>query len=311
VAFTCGVAIAQERPDAASPISAESGRRGTTTWCEPARPRVWTGSRCHTAGRVAPRGHNGQTLRDGAPPTASLEVRPKKCARGREEIAAYGRLDVRESGERVDAARPQDLRSVNVADARGDPLVEERDTDLRSRVNEDAEPVDDRVDVRVGEAQIRSELRQDGVSRDVGVGQELDRRGVRADGCGERRVDPHYRAASRRPVPRMWTLVRRMDPPRPVHPQVGVQCQAAAEPDQYVLAARLDAVDRLARLGTRSPDRGRLERGDRSFAERGPQRARNLMDRVTLGHRSSVRVTDGYDAAVSTSPLREGPDGVG
>src|SRR5687768_11865591 len=72
--------------------------------------------------------------------------------------------------------------------------------------------------------------------------EQLDDRGVEAD--GDRAIDlEHEPRATWRSTP---ALARSIAMPRALHPQVRSQLKAAVEPDQQVLALRLDGVDTLA-----------------------------------------------------------------
>ncbi len=69
--------------------------------------------------------------------------------------------------------------------------------------------------------------------------EELDDRGVEADGHGARDLDDQA-GPGRRPAPRFAGPVAM---PRAVHPQVGPDLEPVVEADQEVLAERLDGGD--------------------------------------------------------------------
>ena len=137
--------------------------------------------------------------------------------------------------------------------------------------------------IEVGAEQVRTEPGQRRVEMLRPRLEQLDDRGVEAD--RDRAIDLEHEA---RPTGRSTpALTRPIAMPRAVHPQVGPQFQPAVEPDQQVLALRLDRVDPLAddpmdlghgarSLGTRRahvpPDKVRPE------SSRGPE------ERVAFGH---------------------------
>src|SRR5687768_5814885 len=118
--------------------------------------------------------------------------------------------------------------------------------------------------------------------------EQLDDRGVEAD--GDRAIDlEHEPRASRRSTP---ALARSIAMPRAVHPQVRSQLQAAVEPDQQVLALRLDGIDTLADHpmdlwnGTRSLG---TCRDDVPTDQVRPETRRGPEERVALSHRGAKR----------------------
>ena len=79
--------------------------------------------------------------------------------------------------------------------------------------------------------------------------------------------------------------------PRPVHPQVGPQLEAAVEPDEQVLALGLDRVDPLADDAMDLRDRARALRAGRGHVasdEVRPQAGGGPGERVAFGHRLSA-----------------------
>ena len=72
--------------------------------------------------------------------------------------------------------------------------------------------------------------------------EQLDHRGIEADGHGARHLEDE-RGARRRAAPRLAGAVA---VPRAVQPEVGPELEAAVELDEQVLARGIDRVDLLA-----------------------------------------------------------------
>ena len=111
--------------------------------------------------------------------------------------------------------------------------------------------------------------------------EQLDHRRVEADGDGARDLEDEPRPR-RRPAP---ALAGPVAMPRAVHPQVGPELEAAVEPDQQVLALRLDArrsvcaddaVGPAARAGARRARRDVAARRGTAAAPRRSERACRL-----------------------------------
>ena len=113
--------------------------------------------------------------------------------------------------------------------------------------------------------------------------EELDDRGVEADRDRARDLEDEARPAGR-PAP---SLTRSVAVPRAIHPQVGPDLEAVVEPDQQVLAERLDRGDLAAddprhlRDGARPARPGR---GDGPPDEVRPQPGGRPEEGVALGH---------------------------
>ncbi len=118
--------------------------------------------------------------------------------------------------------------------------------------------------------------------------QEFDDRQPITDGVGVGRPEhrPDLERLTAGPAASPWER-----PPGAVHPEVGVQGVAVAEPEQLVLAAGHDLLD---------PDSGEIGGGERRHPEFGAgqvlsrqrlvQASAGPPDRVSLGHRSSLRL---------------------
>ena len=97
--------------------------------------------------------------------------------------------------------------------------------------------------IEVGRQEVRPERRERRVEALGARLEQLDDRGVEAD--RDRAGDLEDEAGpAGRPAP---ALAGPVAVPRAVHPQVRPQLEAAVEPDQQVLAQRLDRVDRAGR----------------------------------------------------------------
>ena len=126
--------------------------------------------------------------------------------------------------------------------------------------------------------------------------EELDDGGIEADRDRARDLDDEPGAARRPPPP----LAGPIAVPRAVHPQVRPELEAVVEPDQQVLAERLDRGDLVA------DDTGHLRDGpgpagprrdDGPTDEVRPKTRRGPEERVAFGHSGVDRDADG-----ATSP---------
>ncbi len=216
--------------------------------------------------------------------TDVLEQQPPR--RGHEAAERRRRRGPRPD-ERRDALDPQHLVLADVADARERSLVEQRLRDRESGSRRVAEPAHRLAGIEFGCQQVRPEPAEARVECFGALLEQLDDRGIEADRHGARHLEdepgPRWR-----PAP---SLARPVAVPRAVHPQVRPDDEAVVEPDQQVLAERLDggdvAADHPPDLGDRSRPAGPC-RGDGPAHEVWPKARRGPEERVAFGH-SGVR----------------------
>ena len=113
--------------------------------------------------------------------------------------------------------------------------------------------------------------------------EELDDRRIEADRDRARHLEDEPRAG-RRPLP---GFTRPVPVPRPVHPQVRAELQAAVEPDDEVLADRVDGIDRASDEAVRLRDGTwtvGARRGDGPPDEVRPQTRGGPEQRVAFRH---------------------------
>ena len=102
-----------------------------------------------------------------------------------------------------------------------------------------AQPAQRLVGIEVGRQEVRSEAGERSVERLGALLQQLDDRGIEADRHRARDLEDEP-SPRRRPPP---ALARPIAMPRPVHPQMRPDHKPVVEPDQEVLAERLDRGD--------------------------------------------------------------------
>ena len=143
--------------------------------------------------------------------------------------------------------------------------------------------------VEVGRQQVRPEPPERRVERLGALLEELDDRGIEADRDGARDLQHEPGTTGRAPP----ALAGPIAVPRAVHPQVGPDLEAVVEPDEQVLAERLDRGDLAADDAADLRDGARAGRPCgcdgppdqvRSESRRGPEEG------VALGHSGPDRI---------------------
>ena len=243
--------------------------------------------------RAGPTGHRGAWTRArGWPGACCAAVATSRC-RSSSGIVAIGAPGSTRAGE-------ADLALVHVAHPAGDALVEQHVADGRGGIGQGRHAGDALVEVGVGATQVRTEV------SDRRCALEDRGRRVEAHRLDTRHLDPRPHAMAR-PAPR---LARRVPLPAAVHLEVGPQRRAVGEPDQQVLAGRVDGLDEgpRRRRPRASPRRsGHLDLHHRLTGEHVAQLCSQPMDRVTLGHPPRLRATA---CRPGRGDLPTGPDGV-
>ncbi len=164
-----------------------------------------------------------------------------------------------------------------------------------------AHPRDRGIDVGVGDVgagEVGTEVRESG-RRGRAVRELDDRRGEAHRGPT---VDLDDRAGQLRALPP--PLPGAVQVPRARHPHVGAQRGTSLEPDEQVLADRLDRFDALAGWGRRPPPVAwwRVRRTSELPGERRTQPVGGAMQRVALGH--AANAIGGPDTRALDSPRR-------
>ena len=144
--------------------------------------------------------------------------------------------------ERIDPDGPQCFALVDVADARGNRLIEQGHADRRCGVESFQAPRDHIV-VGARQAQVGTEGSEPRVPCEPIRIEQLHHRRVEADGVRVRGRDRHHHPPAGTTPP----LSRSIGVPGARHLQVRVQGRTARESDQQVLAASLDRSDAFAR----------------------------------------------------------------
>ena len=193
--------------------------------------------------------------------------------------------DVGERAPGVDLGGEAGLALEDVADARGEALVEEGVAEGPGRVG-GAEDRDQRVEVEVRGEDVGAEAGEGRVDADAARGQDAQGRAAELDRvvalAGEHRPGRGARPAPARPL--------RVDVPAAAHPQVAVEDEVAEVEDQ-VLAVGVDPLQRAA-VEAFDPGRApaRIGRRDRDrLADQGVgEPVLRAQDRVALGHASII-----------------------
>jgi hypothetical protein len=228
--------------------------------------------------------HREASRNRGGDPPGVVEVGAQLAGRLGGEGHAVVRVELVDRRERAQAAGEQHLRLVDVADARGDPLIEQEVADGGTAVGVGLHPTHDLTEVGVGLAQVGAETPETGVAVAVELAERLDHGRVEADGDPVGHLDDHPgRVRALAPA-----LARPVQVPRARHAHVGVQHDAVVPRHLEVLAVALDPLDDPALLRAGPGEARGVEAGRHLADERDAQRCCGPVDRVAFRHHSET-----------------------